>query len=68
MPKKPPGPPEPDLFSVPPRQAPRPPTGRELAEEGMLRAADHADATTENWSDRAFALFVSSRDQLPATS
>lgn len=32
------------------------PTARELAEEGMNRAADHADQVEPRWSDRAYEM------------
>jgi hypothetical protein len=32
------------------------PTAQQLADEGMQRAADHADRVEEGWSDRAYGL------------
>ncbi len=32
-------------------------TGEQLRDEGMRRAADHADAVHPKWTDRAFDLF-----------
>lgn len=34
----------------------RGPTAQELADDGMARAVDHADAVEEGWSERAYKL------------
>lgn len=33
-------------------------TTQQMADEGMKQAVDHADAVDENWSGRAYELFV----------
>lgn len=40
-------------------------TGRELAEDGAKRAADHADRLAAGWSDMAFAHALSFMATLP---
>lgn len=42
-----------DLFDLPTRA----PTGRELAEEGMKRAAEHAERVLPGWEERALEYF-----------
>lgn len=37
--------------------APRP-TAQQLADDGMMRAADHADAVEEGWSERAYSMLL----------
>lgn len=39
-----------DLFSY------TPPTTQQLADDGMQRAVDHADAVEDRWSERAYQL------------
>lgn len=34
------------------------PTGKQLKEDGIKRAVDHADRQIETWSERAYKLFV----------
>ena len=42
-----------DLFNQPP-----PPTGEQLRDDGIIRAEDHADATSPAWSERAYQLLL----------
>lgn len=38
---------------------------RAARDAGIARAADHADRSSEDWSDRAFSAFVSTAKRLP---
>ncbi len=51
-----------DLMGAP--VAPRP-TARDLAEEGMNRAVEHADAEEPGWSERAYRLLFAYAEAHP---